>query len=64
MSVEFNELNYKPQNSGGEKTTATGRLLMKISGGTIKNQQQANKVMLVLTIAIFALSLYFFIKGI
>ena len=64
MSVEFNELNYKSKNIGGEKTTATGRLLMKVSGGMIKDQQQANKAMLVLTIIVFALSVYFFIKGI
>ena len=34
------------------------KFLMKISGGLIKNQQQVNKVMLIITIILFTYSAY------
>jgi hypothetical protein len=61
MSVQFNEFNYK-KSGGGEKLTGTAKFLMKISGGLIKGQKQANAVTLIITVVFFALSIYFFLS--
>lgn len=60
MNVEFNNerqnnYNYSPQKSG------LANLVIKM--GLAKDESGAQKVMIVLAIIFFALSIYFFIKG-
>ncbi len=57
MGIEFNEnqptnYNYQPKKGG------IANLLIKM--GLVKNQAGAEKLMIVITIACFALSFYFF----
>jgi hypothetical protein len=61
MSVEFEEnksfsnYNYQPQKTGGIGPTL-------IRWGLAKDEAGAQKVMIVITILFFALSIYFFMK--
>ena len=58
-NVTFDEEGYtkRPQSSS-DRTTAVGRIFIKLSGGKIKNQQQANVAILVVTVIVFALTIY------
>jgi hypothetical protein len=61
MNVTFNEPQYRQIHRQADKTTGFGRLIMKLSGGMIKNQKQANAIMTIASIIIFLLSIYFFL---
>jgi tetrahydromethanopterin S-methyltransferase subunit F len=63
-----NDIEFNPQNSGidpivnttRKKEGVMTRLVKKISFGTIKTQQGANVVMVILAIIFFGLSIYFY----
>jgi hypothetical protein len=52
------------QTRQSRKTTALGRFFIELSGGRIKNQQQANKVLVIITIILFTYSAYLLITRI
>lgn len=61
-NVEFDGGYKRPQRENSDRNTAIGRLFMKLSGGKIKTQQQANVATIVATILIFAAALYVLFK--
>lgn len=52
-----------PQTLEGETSDRMIKLLMKISGGRIKSVKTARKIILILIIAMVAISVYWFFAG-
>ena len=50
--AQFQEWRPPKRSPGEENQTAITRWLMKISGGLVKNQQQANKVLVIILIGV------------